>query len=439
MKRTLRIGFLGLGTVGQGVWKHLKRNLPALERRLGAKLVLAQVAVRDPAKARAVRLPKAVFVSDPMAVATDPSIDIVCELIGGTGIARTATLAALQAGKVVVTANKALLCAHGEELFAAARAHGGHYFFEASVGGGIPVIKSLREGLVANRFPLVYGILNGTCNYILTRMEREQAAYAPIVEDARRLGYVEADASLDLDGWDTAHKAVILAFLAHGIWIPLDRVQVEGITRVSLDDIRWADQLGYRIKLLAVIRRDFKTDRVSVSVHPALLPRDLVLAHVDDVFNGVSITGDVVGTTVLIGRGAGPDATASAVISDIADAVAALLGGPKPTISEEDEAIYAALAREVTFADPKDITGQYYLRLDVADEPGVLADVAKILAKHEVSIAMVLQKPAGKKMAHLVLTTHESNEAKIKTVTAKLAQHPKVRQSPLVLRIFAAG
>src|SRR5471032_2938600 len=261
---TINIGICGLGTVGQGVWKHLEGARASLESRLGVKLHLHRASVRDLGKKRAVRVPAARLTTDPLAVATDPAVHIVCELIGGTTLAREVTLAALRLGKTVVSANKALLCAHGPEIFAAARAHGGHFFFEASVAGGIPIIKALREGLVANRFRLIYGILNGTCNYLLTRMTLEGAPYSAILKEAKALGYAEADESLDVHGWDTAHKASILAFLAHGAWIKPDQMIVEGSDRITQLDLRTAATLGYGIKLLAVITRDFATNEVFV-------------------------------------------------------------------------------------------------------------------------------------------------------------------------------
>lgn len=435
-KPVIRIGFLGLGTVGQGVWKHLEASRDDLERRLGVRLEMARIAVRDPRKRRLIDLPPERVTVDAEAVTDDPSIDIVCELMGGTGRARELTLRALERGKAVVTANKALICEHGAEIFAAASRNAGHYFFEASVGGGIPIIKVLREGLVANRFPLIYGILNGTCNYILTRMEAEQAPFETILEDARRLGYVEPDEALDIDGWDTAHKAVILAFLAHGKWVPLARVPVEGIRRVALEDLRHAAELGYRVKLVAVVTRDYDSGKVFVRVHPALLPAGRIMANVNGVYNAASITGDVVGTTLLTGRGAGPDPTASAVISDIADAVLALRGGPPPVVSEEDEDYYRQLGEEVEIADPGEVESRYYLRLTVEDRPGVLAEVATLFARHGISIATVLQRELpDEAIASLVLTTHHSNEAAMNATLEELARHEVVRGAPLRLRI----
>ncbi|MFA6288415.1 MAG: homoserine dehydrogenase [Opitutaceae bacterium] len=425
---TVNIGICGLGTVGQGVWKHIESNRAALESRLGAKLNLARASVRDLKKARSVKVPAAKLTTDPLSIATDPSIHIVCELIGGTTLAREVTLAALKAGKTVVSANKALLCKHGPELFAAARKHGGHFFFEASVAGGIPIIKALREGLVANRFKLIYGILNGTCNYILTRMDREGLSYPEILKEAKALGYAEADESLDVDGWDTAHKASILAFLAHGTWVPTGKMLIEGITKITQADLSFARENGYAIKLLAVITCDAATGQVFVRVHPALIPSTKVLANVNEVYNGISVTGDVVGETVYIGRGAGQDPTASAVISDIADAVILLNRG--------NSHLPELVEKRASLSPLESITGRYYLRLEVKDEPGVLAKIAGATAKLGVSIASVLQRPseiAG--AASLILTTHDSNEKAIRATVARLGKLSSVLGEPVLLRI----
>lgn len=429
-KKRLNIGFVGLGVVGQGVWKHVKRHSAELESRLGCSLVLHSVAVRDASKKRGVKIPVKRLSEDPMAVATDPEVDILCELMGGTSLARKVTLAALKQGKIVVTANKALICDHGAEIFAAAAENGGKVYYEAAVAGGIPIIKAIQEGLIANRFPLIYGILNGTCNYILTRMEREQKGFEEIVTDARALGYVEADESLDLDGWDTAHKTAILAWLAHGRWISMKEMPVEGIREVSLEDIEWASKLGYKIKLLATITRDFKQDTVFASVHPTLVPRRLVLANVDEVFNGVSVTGDVVGESVYIGRGAGQDATASAVISDVVDAAQFILRGRAIGSAEcgADSGLGLMPLEAVSRA--------FYIRLSVKDRPGVLADVATILAKHKISIESVLQTPGAKSgQASLVLTTHLTTERCMANAVEALRKDKAVLKKPFLLRI----
>jgi homoserine dehydrogenase len=430
---TINIGLCGFGTVGQGVWKHLSANLAELESRLGVKLNLARAAVRDLTKARAIKVPAAKLTDDPLAIANDPTIHVVCELMGGTTLARKVTLAALKHGKIVVSANKALICEHGAEIFAAARKHGGHFFFEASVAGGIPIIKALREGLVANRFPRIYGILNGTCNYILTQMEDRDAPYASVLADAKRLGYAEADESLDVDGWDTAHKASVLAWLAHGVWVKTDQMIVEGISRITPADFKNASTLGFGIKLLAVITRDFAKNELCVRVHPTLLPEGNVIANVSGVFNAISVTGDVVGTTLYSGRGAGQDATASAVISDIADAVALLKHGKGAHFIGES---IPTSTKSPRLAPPENVRSRYYLRLTVIDQPGVLARVASVMAKHHVSIASVIQTPADTVgAASLVLTTHQSNEKAMHATLKQLGALSAVLDEPVLLRI----
>jgi homoserine dehydrogenase len=430
---TLNIGLCGFGTVGQGVWKHLSSHRAELESRLGVTLNLTRASVRDLKKKRDVKIPARALGNDPLAIANDPSIHIVCELMGGTGLAKQVTLAALKRGAVVVSANKALICEHGPEIIATAQKHGGHFFFEASVAGGIPIIKALREGLVANRFPRIYGILNGTCNYILTQMEDQDAPYAEVLAEAKRLGYAEADELLDVDGWDTAHKASVLAWLAHGVWVKTDQMIVEGISRITPLDFKTASTLGYGIKLLAVITRDFTKNELSVCVHPTLLPEGNVIANVSGVFNAISVTGDVVGTTLYSGRGAGQDETASAVISDIADAASLLKHGKGGHLLGE---VTGTLKNGVKLAPPESIRSRYYLRLTVKDEPGVLARVASQMAKQKVSIASVIQSPAETAgAASLVLTTHESNERAMGATLKQLRALGAVLDDPLLLRI----
>ena len=435
-KPVIKIGLVGLGVVGAGVWKHIQQNRLALERRLGARLQLVKVAVQDIKKKRGVKVSRDQLTTDPMSIANDPDIDIVCELMGGTSLARKVTLAALKNGKIVVTANKALICKHGAQLFETARKGGGHYFFEASVGGGIPIIKVIREGLVANRFNLIYGILNGTCNYILTRMERESLTFDKTLDAARELGYVEADESLDLDGWDTAHKAVILAFLAHGKWVKLNEVPVEGIGNITLEDIQWADELGFKIKLLGIISQNNKGKSIFVRVHPTLIRKDKIMANVDGVFNAVSVSGDIVGSGVHIGRGAGQDATASAVIGDVADAVSALLGTSPPVVLEDDAELYASLGSDIELSSLEDVTGQYYLRLSVTDKPGVLAEISTVMADHEVSIASMIQpEESSNQQATLIITTHQSNEKRMQDTIRDLKKLKNVHRAPFLLRI----
>lgn len=432
----IRIGLCGFGVVGQGVWKHLHARQRELDQRLGASLEITRIAVREPGKDRGIPLPTELVTTDPMSLATDPDLAIICELMGGTGVARDITLAALEAGKIVVTANKALLSEYGPEVFAAARSGGGHILFEASVGGGIPIIKALREGLVANRFRLIYGILNGTCNYILTRMEAEGLPYAEILTEAKRLGYAEADEGLDVDGWDTAHKAAILAFLAHGTWVGLDDMVVDGIRRISPDDFAFARRFGMSIKLLAVIARNFDTNDLSVSVRPTLLPERLVMANVNEVYNGVCVAGDVVGTTLYIGRGAGQDATASAVIGDLADAATVVLGGKSSLLPDDAPSLLSDGEEPLRITPPENLESRFYLRLTVLDAPGVLAQVAASMAAHQVSIGSVLQKESDQPdCAALILTTHLTNEDAIRKTVRDLEAMPVVQDAPILLPI----
>ena len=429
-KKRIKIGFLGMGTVGQGVWKHLLESRDRMTARMGVEYDLGPVGVRGIAKKRSVEIPRNLLTDNLAEIVEDPQVDIVCELMGGTSDALNLTLRALERGKTVVSANKALICEHGSEIFAAARANGGRYFFEASVAGGIPVIKILREGLVANEFSSIYGILNGTCNYILTRMERENAPFEDIIADARRLGYVEADESLDIDGIDSAHKIAVLTWLAHGIWIKPDSMILEGIRGVRLEDMLWARDNGYRIKLVASVRKIGAGGEISVSVCPTLVPLANVLANVNEVYNAVSLTGDVVGKTVHIGRGAGQDATASAVIADICDAVRMLCGGGALPLDGE--------AREgARLASLGDVEGEFYLRLGVVDQAGVLAAVASTLAKSGISIELLEQnKHSEEGMAWLLLTTHITNEAAMASACADLQKLPHVCTPPFMLRIL---
>ncbi len=427
--KVFRIGFIGMGTVGQGVWKHLDCDRARMQKRFGAQYELVKASVRDINKKRDISITREQMTEDPYDVVNDDSIDIVCELMGGTDRALELTLAALKKGKVVVSANKAVICKHGAEIFETAQKYGGKYFFEASVAGGIPIIKVLREGLVANRFSLIYGILNGTCNYILTRMERENAPYEAIVEDARRLGYVEADESLDLDGWDASHKISILAYLAHGVWVSPEReMLVEGIRGVKLEDIHWAAENGFRIKLVGAARKN--GDSLFVSVYPALLPTSDVVANVNEVYNAVSLSGDVVGRTVHIGRGAGQDATASAVIADIADAIKSLASSAPCVLS-------VAKDGNVHLASLEEVAGEFYMRIDVKDEAGVLAHVASLLASEGISIELLQQKKHGiEGRAWLLLTTHETSEAAISRACEKLEKSSFTFEKPFVLRIL---
>ncbi|MGF1531658.1 MAG: homoserine dehydrogenase [Puniceicoccaceae bacterium] len=422
-KTSLGIGFLGLGTVGQGVWKHLLLNRPILEKRIGASIHLCRAAVRRLDAPREIEISRDQLTTDLLSVIQHPEIDIICEVMGGIQPALDLTLQALAAGKTVVSANKALLCDHGPEILAAAERGGGHYFFEASVAGGIPVIKALHEGFVANQFPEIYGILNGTSNYILTRMEREGLTFDQTLGEARRLGYVEADESLDLDGWDAAHKAVILAYLAHGIWIPTRQITVKGIREITTQDIEAASSLGYKIKLIARINRDLQSHLISISIEPTLIPLDSMMASVDDVYNGVSITGDVVGTTFLIGRGAGQDPTTSAVISDIVDAGWSIVRGVFGSgISPSN-----VTGSQCHLASPEQVFDSFYLRMEVDDRCGVLAEVARCLAQEGISVARLVQRAANASgQASLILLTHTASRASLQRALRVLEASPEI-------------
>ena len=431
--RVIKIGLCGFGVVGQGVFNHLKKRESMLSDQLGARLQIARIAMRDTGKIRDFAYDASIATTDPLSIANDPEIDIVCELMGGTGLALEVSLAALRNGKTLVTANKALLCDHGAEIFAAAKDGGGQIFFEASVAGGIPVIKAMKEGLVVNRFSSIYGILNGTCNYILTRMTNEGGSYQDILREAKALGYAEADESLDVDGVDTAHKAVVLAYLAYGKWVPYKDILVQGVAEVNQDDIRFAKDNGYAIKLLAVIDVAHANGKLYISILPTLVSKKYSLGSVDGVFNAVSIHGDVVGETVYIGPGAGRDATASSVISDIVDGARLLVNGgagkfidPAP----RDGAL-------IELAEAEEIQSRYYVRLQVVDKPGVMAAVASLLANHQVSLASVTQREVaeGSANATLIITTHMTTEKAILDSVKALEESPSVNGKPFCMPI----
>ena len=420
-----------MGTVGQGVWRHLSDNYAELSRKLGGEYELAIACVKNISRPRDVEIPADKLTTNPQDVVSNPDIDIVCELMGGVEEAYELSKTAIQNGKIVVTANKAMLAEKGAELFSIIDKPGcdAEIYFEASVAGGIPVIKALSEGLVANSISRMYGILNGTCNYILTRMERENAPYESILADARRLGYVEADESLDLDGIDAAHKAAVLTYLAYGKWVKLEEMTVDGIRRVNLIDMRWAREFNYRIKLIASVRKDAASNRISVGVYPALVPLTDVVANVNEVFNAVAIDGDLVGRTVYIGRGAGQNATASAVIADIADAF--------ETLNSKPVRPYLPLLSAMEMMPQSDVVNSFYVRFPVKDETGTLAEIASVFAEHKISIELLEQKKHENNAdAWLIMTTHKTNELAIKNACESLEKLSPVLDKPFVLRIL---
>jgi len=433
----VNLGMIGGGTVGSGVFRALQLNGDLMASRIGVKVNVRKVAVKTFDEPRPYPIPTSRMTTDWQSVVNDSQVDIVAELAGGTTIARTIILAALKLGKPVVTANKALLSAHGEELFAAARQHGTNLYYEASVCGGIPIIKSLREGFVGNRITHLYGIVNGTCNYILTRMKLEGADFAAVLKDAQAQGYAEAEPSLDVDGYDAQHKIGILASLAHGFWVNPKDIYVEGIRSITRMDIQFANQLGYTIKLLGIIKRGEATARrasparIQVSVYPTLVPNAHVLASVNHVFNAVFVRGDVVGDTLFYGRGAGKDATASAVLSDLADAALDLKFGTKhrvpPFVPHE-------LNGEVAPID--EVVSRYFVRLNVVDKPGVLAQVSAIFGQAKIGISSVIQ-PEGHEGASvpLILMLHDAPNGAVARALAKIGKLAVVKSAPVMIRV----
>ncbi|HZO86573.1 MAG TPA: homoserine dehydrogenase [Verrucomicrobiae bacterium] len=426
----VNLGIVGGGTVGGGVYAALQRNGALMASRLGIRLHIVRMAVRNPRKKRAVAIPRKLLTTDWLSVLDDPKVNVVLELMGGTDTARTVTLEALKQGKSVVTANKALLSAHGEELFAAAQRTRANLYYEASVAGGIPIIKVLREALIGNRITRLYGIVNGTCNYILTRMKLEGAEFANVLTDAQRLGYAEVEPSLDVDGYDAMHKIGILASLAHGFWVNPKEIYVEGIRRITAQDIQFAGQLGYTIKLLGIVKKTDGTP-IQVSVYPTLVPNTHVLASVNHVFNAVLVRGDVVGDTLYYGRGAGQDATASAVLSDLADAALDLKYG---THSRIPPFVPHELQGAVMPMDQ--VVSRYYVRLSVVDRPGTLAKIAAILARAKIGISSVIQ-PEGHEgeSVPLILMIHDASNAAMRKALLKIGQLPVVKESPIMIRV----
>ncbi len=435
----VNLGIVGGGTVGGGVFQAIQRNGELMASRLGIWLNVARMAVRDVNKKRAVKIPKTILTTDWQSVVSHPDINLIVELMGGTSTAREVVLQALKLGKPVVTANKALLSAHGEELFAAAQKTGTNLYYEASVAGGIPIIKVLREGLIGNRITRLYGIVNGTCNYILTRMKLEGTDLPQILADAQRLGYAEAEPSLDIDGHDAMHKTGILASLAHGFWVNPKEIHVEGIRGITALDIQFAGQLGYTIKLLGIVKRNDSKSKpngrtcppIQVSVYPTLIPNTHVLASVNHVFNAVYVRGDVVGDTLYYGRGAGQDATASAVLSDLADAALDLKHETKSRIPP-----FVPHERQGAVLPIEQVISRYYVRLSVVDRPGTLARIAAILAKANIGISSVIQ-PEGHEgdSVPLILMIHDASNAAMAKAMEKISHLPVVKEKPVMLRV----
>jgi homoserine dehydrogenase len=428
MMAALRIGLLGFGTVGTGVVKWVQANAGLIADRTGVTLEIARIADLDLTTDRGVAVAPGVLTDDANSVINDPEIDVIVELVGGTGIAKTFVLQALANGKPVVTANKALLAHYGHEIFPAAADSGADLYYEASVAGGIPIIKAVREGLAANHFTTVYGILNGTCNYILTRMEYEGIDFDTVLAEAQELGYAEAEPSLDIDGPDTAHKTCIMASLAFGEWFGMDGLHMEGIRGLALEDIRNAADAGYRIKVLGVVK--LEDGRVQMRVHPALVPLESMLGSVDGVFNAVWVHGDAVGDTMFYGRGAGQDATASAVVGDLID-----VGLNLNHASPHRVPAFQPRRHDCERLDMADVRCRYYLRLNASDEPSVLARITQILGKADISIASISQKEAAADTVPVVIITHTAREGDVNAALAEISALDVVSGEPVRLRI----
>ena len=429
----IQVGLLGIGTVGSGTFKVLQRNQAEIRRRAGRGIAITMVADLDTERARAIVGDAAEVVNDARAVIANPAIDIVIELIGGYGIAKALVLEAIAAGKHVVTANKALLAVHGTEIFEAARAKGVMVAFEAAVAGGIPIIKALREGLTANRIDWVAGIINGTTNFILSEMRSKGLDFADVLKQAQALGYAEADPTFDIEGIDAAHKATIMSAIAFGIPVQFDKAHVEGITALQAADIRYAEQLGYRIKLLGIARR--RTDAsaapggaggIELRVHPTLIPSQRLIANVEGAMNAVVVQGDAVGTTLYYGKGAGSEPTASAVIADLVDITRLHTADPDHRVPHLAFQPGALAATPILPID--EVVTAFYLRLVVADKAGVLARITGILADNDISIDAVLQRESaeGENQTDLIILTHDTVEGRMKAALAQMQALPTV-------------
>lgn len=429
---SIKVGLLGLGVVGGGTWKVLARNAGEISRRAGRSIEVTRVAVRDIAKARTLLGQNIELGTDPFAVVRDPKIDIVVELIGGDTLARELVLEAIAQGKHVVTANKALLAKHGTEIFAAASAKGVMVAFEAAVAGGIPIIKAMREGLTANRIEWVAGIINGTTNFILSEMRTRGLPFATVLAQAQKLGYAEADPTFDIEGVDAAHKLTLLASLAFGIPVQFDRAHIEGISKLDSVDIKLAERLGYRIKLLGITKR--RSNGIELRVHPALVPSASLLANVEGAMNAVLVRGDAVGQTLYYGKGAGEEPTASAVVADLVDVTRLHTADPEhrvPHLAFQPDAM-----ADTPILSIEDVVTSYYLRLTVADQPGVLADIARVLADAGISIGSMIQQPSDADgSADLIFLTHQALERNINAAITRIEALAFVRSSVTRLRV----
>jgi homoserine dehydrogenase len=435
--KPINVGLLGIGTVGGGTWGVLARNREEIQRRAGREIRIAVVGDKDVEKAKRLTGGQAKVVADGNAVVTDPDVDIVVELIGGYTVAKDLVLKAIANGKHVVTANKAMLAVHGNEIFAAAQKEGVIVAFEAAVAGGVPIIKALREGLSANRIEWIAGIINGTSNFILSEMREKGLAFAEVLKEAQARGYAEADPTFDIEGIDAAHKLTILSAIAFGIPMQFDKAYTEGISKLTRDDIRYAESLGYRIKLLGITK--LTAQGIELRVHPTLIPARRLIANVEGVMNAILVKGDAVGQTMYYGAGAGADPTASAVVADLVDVTRLHTADPEhrvPHLAFQPDRLAATRILPM-----EEVTTSYYLRMRVADKPGVLADITRILADRTISIdAMIQREPGeGEEQVDIIMLTHETQERNLNAAIKAIEALPVVAGRVTRIRLEELG
>jgi len=433
--KPLQVGLVGFGTVGKGVWDVLRRNEGEIARRAGRPIRIGWIATRtlDRAREGTRGITDVNLTNEPAIVVEHPDVDIVCELIGGIEPARSLVLAAIAHGKHVVTANKALLAQHGNEIFAAASAKGVMVAFEAAVAGGVPIIKALREGLTANRIEWIAGIINGTSNFILSQMRETGASFATVLKEAQARGYAEADPTFDVEGIDAAHKLSIMSAIAFGVPMQFDKCYAEGISKLTKQDLRYAEELGYRVKLLGITRR--AKDGIELRVHPTLIPAKRLIANVEGAMNAILVMGDAVGPTLYYGAGAGAEPTASAVIADLVDVTRMHTADPEHRVPHL--AFHPDRLSDLPFLPMGDVETSYYLRMRVEDKPGVLADITRILADRDISIDAMIQKEPeeGEAQTDIILLTHRSIENRLTDAIASIEALPTVRGKIVRIRM----
>ncbi len=435
--KPVTVGVLGLGTVGGGTVNVLKRNAEEIARRAGREIIVTRASARDLRRSRICDTTGISLTTDPFEIVNDPAIDVVVELIGGYDLAKQLVLTAIANGKHVVTANKALIALHGNEIFAEASKQGVMVLFEAAVAGGIPIIKAIREGLAGNRIKWLAGIINGTGNFILTEMRDKGRDFADVLAEAQALGYAEADPTFDVEGIDAGHKLTILASIAFGIPLQFDKVFTEGITKITRLDVEYAEALGYRIKNLGIARKT--EDGIELRVHPTLIPKRRLIANVDGVMNAILVCGDAVGPTLYYGAGAGAEPTASAVVADLVDVVRAMTSDPEKRVPHL--AFQADAIADIPVLPVEQIKTAYYLRLTAEDKPGVLADVTRILATHNISIEALIQKepPQGETSVPIILLTQQTLEKEMNAAIAAIEALATVSGKVARIRLETLG